>query len=376
MTKVFNGWLAQLPKGKLKARFLSASQVNVPGAPSVNVFITPSVPFVKVQGTNGDAALLKLKPNLVRVDKDGDLMGDSGEGVELVAQNLGIPGLESLTYSVRVVMDSVVMLNTTLTVVAGQEIDLMSLVAGDTVSVNTGEPVQDASDWETNFGEPVIHWQGWDWVSRDTEWKPGGPNGTEEWARVNSKVTPEGYMEMSLTNTTGNYPMGAQLISTKQMGYGAYEATFEGPFSTWGKHVVFGLFTYDWNPGSETPGFREIDAIEVSRWGHADLVGRFTHYPTDTEITGPDYAWDPAVTEVTIRLTWLPDRLDWLLINTKNSAILHRQTVTTDIPMPGKAQWHMNMWCTPRGDAGWEATPTATVLVKRFNHQPARYLAN
>lgn len=221
--------------------------------------------------------------------------------------------------------------------------------------------------WRENYGQKPILFSGREWVIRDSDWKPGGPQPNEEWARAGVKVNDQGHLVLTSINRTGSYPMGAEVISVDTMGYGTYEATFSGDFASFDKYTCLGLFTYDWNK-PWVPGAREIDAIEICRWGKDNLPAKFTYYPHEVEVNGLDYEWPVALKRGHIRLKWFPEYIEWTLFNADTNRIIHRHKATADVPVPYRTQFHIDLWTCKR--PGWEANTPQTCVIEFFNYCP------
>ena len=176
-----------------------------------------------------------------------------------------------------------------------------------------------------------------------------------QWSRGNVQFDGTD-MHLSLTNADGKTPVGSEIISSNAMGYGTYQATFQGDFSKFDKYTVFGgFFTFEWAEPS-VGGWREIDGVEVSRWGQETLKGSFTYYtPTHNQMNGgihmPDYIWPATFKQATMQLDWQPNKITWTLRNAETGEVLHKAEST----QAGKMQHHRKLPSIPSVTPRWPA---------------------
>lgn len=225
--------------------------------------------------------------------------------------------------------------------------------------------------FSSSFGQPTFEWAGRSWFRRDTDWKSGGPNASDHWARGNIQAEGSG-LRFSLTNAGGD-PVGAELVSQDALGYGTYEVTFSADFDQWDKHAVFGMFTFQWAE-PQTPGHRELDAIEVSKWGQdGPMLGKFTYYPNDDGVSAPDFQWPSDLKKATVRMRWTDGRLEWTLINAETGKQLFTHVKTDRVPAPDKQQVHINVWAFGSSRVtDWGSAQPFSVLVEDFVFSPAQ----
>ena len=220
------------------------------------------------------------------------------------------------------------------------------------------------------FDEKTFTWAGVDWFARDTDWAPGAPQKSGEWSRDNIQLRGD-TLDMHLTNTSGESPVAAQISSSEAMGYGSYQLTVAADFSRFDAYTVFGFFTYEWAKPS-IPGHRELDAIEISRWGGSALQGLFTYWPTDDAIkVRPSYAWPDDLNRATIRMDWAPERITWTVSDPASGKTLHQVSSTENIPAADKQQIHLNFWTYSYDAPGWHKAQPQHISVESFSYTPS-----
>ena len=227
-----------------------------------------------------------------------------------------------------------------------------------------------APPFTNTFDEPTFPWAGVDWFARDTDWAPGAPQKSGEWSRDNIRVHGD-TLEMQLTNGSGESPVAAQISSSEAMGYGSYQLTVSADFRHFDAYTVFGFFTYEWAKPS-IPGHRELDAIEISRWGGSALQGLFTYWPTDDAIkVRPAYAWPDDLERATIRMDWTAERITWTVSDPESGKTLHQISSTENIPAADKQQIHLNFWTYSYDAPGWHKAKAQHINVESFSYTPA-----
>ena len=227
-----------------------------------------------------------------------------------------------------------------------------------------------APPFTNTFDEKTFTWAGVDWFARDTDWAPGAPQKSGEWSRDNIQLRGD-TLDMHLTNTSGESPVAAQISSSEAMGYGSYQLTVAADFSRFDAYTVFGFFTYEWAKPS-IPGHRELDAIEISRWGGSALQGLFTYWPTDDAIkVRPSYAWPDDLNRATIRMDWAPERITWTVSDPASGKTLHQVSSTENIPAADKQQIHLNFWTYSYDAPGWHKAQPQHISVESFSYTPS-----
>ena len=232
-----------------------------------------------------------------------------------------------------------------------------------------------APSYRDTLGQPEVEWAGLKWYVRDSDWRVGAPMANGQWSRNNVRFNGSD-MQLALTNTDGKTPVGAEIISSNAMGYGTYQGTFSGDFSKFDKYTVFGgFFTFEWAEPS-VGGWREIDAVEVSRWGKDILKGSFTYYtPTHNQMNDgihmPDYLWPASFKKATMQLEWRPGKISWTLRDADSGKVLHRAESSQEVPDSARQQIHFNLWSLNLGaNSGWEGAAPQNVTVHSFNYTP------
>ena len=237
-----------------------------------------------------------------------------------------------------------------------------------------------APTYEQDYGEPTVDWAGFKWVARGGGFKEGGPQANHQWSKDNAHLDGTN-MELSITNADKHTPVASEIVSTRAMGYGTYEATFHADFSKFDKYSVFGFFTFDWSQDKVDDGYREIDAVEISRWGDSVLKGTTTYYPHTSEKgvhPQPDSVWPENWTHGTVKLEWTPQKISWTLRNADTGEEVTKD-ITSDIVKPANQQMHFNLWTyKPDKDTktdGWQdsaATDPQKVTLESFSYTPLK----
>ena len=237
-----------------------------------------------------------------------------------------------------------------------------------------------APTYEKDYGEPTVDWAGFKWVARGGGFKEGGPQANHQWSKDNAHLDGTN-MELSITNADKHTPVASEIVSTRAMGYGTYEATFHADFSKFDKYSVFGFFTFDWSQDKVDDGYREIDAVEISRWGDSVLKGTTTYYPHTSEKgvhPQPDSVWPENWTHGTVKLEWTPQKISWTLRNADTGEEVTKD-ITSDIVKPANQQMHFNLWTYKPGKDtktdGWQdsaATDPQKVTLESFSYTPLK----
>lgn len=247
---------------------------------------------------------------------------------------------------------------------------LGNLESRDSLPTAAAGKAASAPPFTNTFDEKTFKWAGVDWFARDTDWAPGAPQKSGEWSRDNIHVHGD-TLDMHLTNGSGESPVAAQVSTSEAMGYGSYQLTVSGNFANFDAYTVFGFFTYEWVKPS-IPGYRELDAIEISRWGGKELQGLFTYWPTDDAIkVRPSYAWPDDLGRATIRMDWSPDRITWTVSDPESGKTLHQVSSTDNIPAADKQQIHLNFWTYSYDAPGWHKAKPQQISVESFSYTPS-----
>ena len=258
----------------------------------------------------------------------------------------------------------------TISVRASYTDSLGNLESRDSLPTAAAGKAASALPFTNTFDEKTFKWAGVDWFARDTDWAPGAPQKSGEWSRDNIQVHGD-TLDMHLTNSSGESPVAAQVSTSEAMGYGSYQLTVSGNFANFDAYTVFGFFTYEWIKPS-IPGYRELDAIEISRWGGKDLQGLFTYWPTDDAIkVRPSYSWPDDLGRATIRMDWSPDRITWTVSDPESGKTLHQVSSTDNIPAADKQQIHLNFWTYSYDAPGWHKAKPQHISVESFSYTPS-----
>jgi hypothetical protein len=262
---------------------------------------------------------------------------------------------------------------------------LAMLVAGVLAMMASFTPAQaaDTTPLDPNPGPAGnFSWKGFNWEKR---FWGGAPQYNRLFAAANvSNPDANGHVTLSLTNPSGDAPVGAEFQSTRQgFGYGTYSTVVEKDLTTLQKEVVWGcLFTYD--PLAE-PGYNEIDLCEASAWGGGAAYGE--SWPVTQ---GHGYWFDASkppgegnnttvfgVTSSPInthRMVWEPGRLTFETFAGESFAgTLLKRTVLEGptVPVPAKEQIHFNLWVTGGGGGDPAHVKPESVVIRDFSFVPA-----
>ena len=203
---------------------------------------------------------------------------------------------------------------------------------------------------------PTIEFGGQTWeVKTDRLWGPG-PN---RWTASNVRVDDEG-LRLSVAQEDGEWTC-AGVSASKGLGYGEYRWEVEADFTGMGTHHVFACFIYEADD-------REMEAIEVSRWGKPDDTPVFQHVvqPGAAESRHRFFA---SARKLSIALTWEPRRVKCRTWDGEAGLPLTHWTYAgPKVPLPtDKARARMNLWLF-RGKAGDKGSFEA--LVRDFTFTP------
>ena len=247
-------------------------------------------------------------------------------------------------------------------------------------SLSSLKPAADgtAPSYNYDYDQSTMDWAGFKWVARGDGFKEGGPQANHKWSKANAHLDGTN-MDLSITNADGHTPVASEIVSTRAMGYGTYEATFKADFSKFDKYSVFGFFTFDWSQDKVDDGYREIDAVEISRWGDSVLKGTTTYYPYTSEKgvhPQPDSVWPENWTHGTVKLEWTPQKISWTLRNADTGEQVTKD-ITSDIVKPDNQQMHFNLWTyKPQHDSkqdGWQDSAKDAeqkVTLESFSYTP------
>ncbi len=208
-----------------------------------------------------------------------------------------------------------------------------ALIALCLLLVGSGMVQAQPSAATIEFGE-----QTWD-VKTVKLWGPG-PN---RWSAANVRVDDDG-LHLRIAQEGGEWTC-AGLATAKGLGYGEYRWEVEADFADMGTNHVFACFIYEADD-------REMEAIEVSRWGKSDSETVFQHVV------------QPGTAESRHRFFTRARRL---LISLP---LTHWTYAGPKVPLPSdKARARMNLWLF-RGKPGSQGTFEALVRSFKFTPMP------
>lgn len=163
-----------------------------------------------------------------------------------------------------------------------------------------------------------LYFSGYYWNYKDAATPVGpGPNrfsGNADNAWVDSL----GYLHLKISKKNDLWYC-AELISTKEFGYGTYVFTCESDIRVFDKYAVFGFFTWN-NYSFQTDGNSEVD-IEFAKWGTATdtLLTTYSVQPVIFSNPSPysERTHKPTIPTSSITgtktymFTWTPDSIVW-----------------------------------------------------------------
>lgn len=211
----------------------------------------------------------------------------------------------------------------------------------------------------------TIQFAGYEWEIKSSRSSVGpGPN---YFGEDNVMVDSQGKLHLRIVKQGERWTC-AEVINKKSLGFGTYTFVVEDT-SQMSPSAVLGLFT--WDNFANQQNYREIDFVEISRWGDpVNKNGQFVIQPYTRpenivrfEIpSGPTIhstVWEPE--RVRCRsMRFRPDGSD------KND-LIHEHEFTSGIPAPGREQVRINLWIAggrPTDDAATE------VVISGFKFVP------
>lgn len=184
-------------------------------------------------------------------------------------------------------------------------------------------------------------WSGYQWETRVPSSSSGpGPNAWSNSAQ-NVSINPQtGNLRLGIINANGTFTCSE--VRGQHQGYGAYRWTVESLTSPLGIYPVLGLFTYDFETGTQANAYREID-IEFSHWNttsEKSLVW-YTVQPTEP-VTRSDHGVSGNL-PYTCEFIWQEGQV---YFKTTDSAgrTLGEHLVRKNVPIPGTELPIMNLW--------------------------------
>ncbi|WP_323960872.1 hypothetical protein [Arthrobacter sp. JZ12] len=225
-------------------------------------------------------------------------------------------------------------------------------------------------------------WKGFNWQKR---FWAGAPhyNRLVDPANV-ANPDARGHVKLSITNPTGNAPVGAEFLSTRKgFGYGTYSVTVEKDLRSLQKEVVWGcLFTYD---PDAAPGYNEIDLCEASAWGGGAAYGESwpvsaAHGYWFDATKAPGQGGNNTVTfgvtadpVLTHRMVWEPRRITFETFAGEGyTGKLLKRTILegSTVPVPAREAIHFNLWVTGGGGGSPATVRPESVVLRDFSFTP------
>jgi hypothetical protein len=228
-------------------------------------------------------------------------------------------------------------------------------------------------------GANLFSWKGLSWNKRI---HAGPPANNQTWSSSNISVSPTtGYLNLQLTNPTGNAPVGCEIFSEKRgFGYGTYTVVVDARLDNIGSPASFGgLFTFDF---TSAPDYKEIDAGEVRDYAsnpNKRILKNHVYNNAGSRAFVTDDLDVPSSPLQTHRMIWEPNKITFDsylgegINGTNYSHVVH----TTNIPTPGLERVHFNIFVDSTLTGYLNVSPL-TVVVRNFSfsHTPRKVIRN
>lgn len=254
---------------------------------------------------------------------------------------------------------------------AANPITMTNLLAGITLGTwSVVSPVTTAKfdNFNVAASTNIFSWKGYNWHKRI---HAGPPANNQAWSESNIAVNGSGYLVLSITNPTGNMPIGSEIFSEQRgFGYGTYIAVIDTRLDNIHASIGFGgLFTFDF---TAPPDYKEIDAHETRHYNgnpnkrilHSHVYnngGSRTFIVDDMDI--------PSNSLQTHVMKWESGKItfdSYLGEGTGGTNYFHTEH-TTNIPTPGLERVHFNLWVDP-SISGYATISPFDVIVKDFSY--------
>lgn len=227
---------------------------------------------------------------------------------------------------------------------------------------------------EPRPGQPpvrVIRFSDYTWKVKSSQGRVGpGPNYFSE-SSDNVSMDDRGRLRLRITQRDGRWNC-AEVISERSFGYGTYRFYLETPAEKIDRNAVLGLFTW-----SDEPDYshREIDFLEISRWGQANNQNaQFVVQPYTRRQNIHRWQIPTGVAETTFLGTWSRDRVLFQAWRGHSAAppdaqsILQEWSFSQRVPQAGGENARMNLWLmNPRGPADGKEVE---VIITNFEFTP------
>ncbi|MEA2613887.1 MAG: hypothetical protein QOI52_1846 [Chloroflexota bacterium] len=212
----------------------------------------------------------------------------------------------------------------------------------------------------------TLHWSGQTWQVGNSSGAVGpGPNHFSDDHR-NVWVDDRGWLHVAITHRHGEWQC-AEISATHRSGYGDYRFRVQGDAQALDPNVVLGLFTWD---GAAGDHHRELD-IEWSRWADPSdpKTAGFTVQPYQHQGNGHRYVQPSSAPVSDQTFTWHPATVAFGAHAVPGSAISRWTYRGPDVPAPGNAHVHLNLWLF-RGAAPTDQQPSE-IVIRSFTFHPA-----
>lgn len=184
-------------------------------------------------------------------------------------------------------------------------------------------------------------------------------------------------IDLSVKQQAG-YWQCAEVILAKSLGYGTYVVQSRGQIEKLDSNLVWAVFLWDDNDAS--PNHREIDFLEVSRFGNAADANQCQYVIQPCEVCTTDLAncqrfainSTASPVNLTTYLVWSPGRVEMRTYlgsfadtNPPVKSLIKKWVYEgSDVPVPGDERVHFNIWIQ-QGE-GPESGYSQSVQMTRF----------
>jgi len=204
--------------------------------------------------------------------------------------------------------------------------------------------------------EATVELSGHTWRVKDAEvWGPG-PN---RWSAENVSVDEAG-LHLSIAEVEGTWAC-AEVELAEALGYGEYRWQVRADVPAFSPQHVFACFLYEADD-------REIDVMEISRWGRDDERPVYQHVVQPGDAKSKQRFFSEA-REFTVALDWAPGRVKCRMWEGPTGELVSLWSYSGEkVPVPSeKLTARMNLWLF-RGEPGEQPGMTATV--RSFSFTP------
>jgi len=219
----------------------------------------------------------------------------------------------------------------------------------------------------------TVNWAGYTWKVNAGQ---GIGSGIVRGNTGNVYVDAAGNLHLAITRSRGTWT-GAELGTTKDLGFGSYYWVFSGPLTTFEPQIVLGAFTYGPAHGIGTDATNEID-VEFSRWNVATNAnnGDFNIFPATGQTKGVNSSnlWNwTSGTVATCRIDWTSTSVTesvWSGVVAENAptssaAVTWTYNGSTSAVPQAPVPFLFNLWAH-----GSHPTRNVDITVKNFRYIP------